>query len=208
MSTLTADATQSPLARTIATTATDIWNDSCAVDELEYAVAFGAVGATANPTIVHDVFSKDPVFWRGRIQALAAVDPAATEVEVAWAVVEEMSLRGAATPGADLRWRTVVARAGSRSRRTRPSSATPSGCSRRACTSIRSRRTSSSSSRLHRSGVDGDGGGDLSWCERQLHRQLQRRPGPRRGRGRRTRSPAAGARGPADEPTWAPSSRS
>jgi hypothetical protein len=25
----------SPLGRTIATTATDIWNDSCAVDELE-----------------------------------------------------------------------------------------------------------------------------------------------------------------------------
>src|SRR5688572_3600303 len=41
----------SPLARTIAETATDIWNDSCAVDELQYAIAFGAVGATANPTI-------------------------------------------------------------------------------------------------------------------------------------------------------------
>jgi transaldolase len=96
MTTLTADATQSPLARTIATTATDIWNDSCAVDELQYAVAFGAVGATANPTIVHDVFRKDPAFWRNRIQALAAADPQATEVEVAWAIVEEMSLRGAA----------------------------------------------------------------------------------------------------------------
>ena len=30
----------SPLARTVATTATDIWNDSCAVDELEYAIAY------------------------------------------------------------------------------------------------------------------------------------------------------------------------
>ena len=27
-----------PLGRTIATTATDIWNDSCAIDELEYAI--------------------------------------------------------------------------------------------------------------------------------------------------------------------------
>ena len=56
--------TASPLARTIAETPTDIWNDSCAVDELEYAIAFGAVGATANPTIVHDVWKKDPSHWR------------------------------------------------------------------------------------------------------------------------------------------------
>ena len=41
----------SPLGRTVAEHATDIWNDSCAIDELAYAVAFGAVGATANPTI-------------------------------------------------------------------------------------------------------------------------------------------------------------
>ena len=40
-----------PLGRTIAETATDIWNDSCAIDELEYAISFGAVGATANPTL-------------------------------------------------------------------------------------------------------------------------------------------------------------
>ena len=38
----------SPLGRTVANTATDIWNDSCALDELEYALSYGAVGATAN----------------------------------------------------------------------------------------------------------------------------------------------------------------
>jgi hypothetical protein len=47
----------SPLARTVAETPTDIWNDASAVEELECARAFGAVGATANPTIVHDVRS-------------------------------------------------------------------------------------------------------------------------------------------------------
>ena len=35
--------TDTPLGRTIAETATDIWNDSCAVDELEY----GAPSPTA-----------------------------------------------------------------------------------------------------------------------------------------------------------------
>ena len=87
--------TRSPLAQTIATTATDIWNDSCAVDELEYAIAFGAVGATANPTIVYDVWKKEPGHWLERVRELAAEHGARTEAELAWAVVEEMSLRGA-----------------------------------------------------------------------------------------------------------------
>ena len=85
----------SPLGRTIATTATDIWNDSCAVDELEYAISYGAVGATANPTIVTDVWQADPKRWRGRVQALAAERADATDVDLAWAIVEEMSLRAA-----------------------------------------------------------------------------------------------------------------
>ena len=85
----------SPLGRTIATTATDIWNDSCAIDELEYALSYGAVGATANPTIVVDVWNKEPAMWRGRVTSLAAERPTATPAELAWAVVEEMSIRGA-----------------------------------------------------------------------------------------------------------------
>jgi transaldolase len=85
----------SPLARTVAETATDIWNDSCAVDELEYAVANGAVGATANPTIVHDVWKADPARWRGATRDLAAEHPAWTEVDLAWAIVEAMSLQAA-----------------------------------------------------------------------------------------------------------------
>src|SRR4051812_41749430 len=84
-----------PLGRTVSTTATDIWNDSCAVDELEYAISYGAVGATANPTIVTDVWKADPARWRERVRVLADERPAATEVDLAWAVVEEMSLRAA-----------------------------------------------------------------------------------------------------------------
>lgn len=87
--------TQSPLARTVSSTPTDIWNDSCAVDELEYAIGFGAVGATANPTIVVDVWKKDAARWSERVRALAVEQPSWTEVELAWAIVEEMSVRGA-----------------------------------------------------------------------------------------------------------------
>jgi transaldolase len=85
----------SPLGRTISTTATDIWNDSCALDELEYAISYGAVGATANPTIVTDVWKQEPAHWRERVRSFAAERPTATEVDLAWLVVEEMSIRGA-----------------------------------------------------------------------------------------------------------------
>jgi transaldolase len=99
MKTLTGSAAlplaDSPLGRTVATTATDIWNDSCAVEELEYAISYGAVGATANPTIVADVWKADPARWRNRVRELAADRVDATEIDLGWAIVEEMSLRAA-----------------------------------------------------------------------------------------------------------------
>ncbi|MEO6578088.1 MAG: transaldolase family protein, partial [Candidatus Limnocylindria bacterium] len=85
----------SPLGRTISETPTDIWNDSCAVDELEYAVAFGAVGATANPTIVVDNWKKDPARWASRVRELAAEQSTWSERELAWGIVAEMSVRAA-----------------------------------------------------------------------------------------------------------------
>jgi transaldolase len=85
----------SPLGRTIATTPTDVWNDSCSVPELEYAISYGAVGATANPTIVTDVWKQEPAYWRERVMSIAEERPDATEVDLAWAIVEEMSLRAA-----------------------------------------------------------------------------------------------------------------
>ncbi len=91
MQTLTA----SPLARTVSETPTDVWNDSCAVDELEYAVGFGAVGATANPTIVVDVWKKDPDRWASRVRELADEHSDLSERELAWAIVAEMSVRAA-----------------------------------------------------------------------------------------------------------------
>ena len=87
--------TDTPLGRTIAETPTDIWNDSCNVDELQYAVDFGAVGATANPTIVVDNWRRDPDRWSGHVQALAAAHPTWSERELAWGIVAEMSVAAA-----------------------------------------------------------------------------------------------------------------
>jgi transaldolase len=91
------DPAESPLALMARTTATEYWNDSCAVAELEYAVARGAVGATSNPTIVGEVLKKEAAFWRPRIRQIAEQRHHATDVDITWQVVEEMAARGAAT---------------------------------------------------------------------------------------------------------------
>ena len=86
----------SPMLRTVRGGPTEVWNDSCAVDQLEYAIARGATGATSNPTIVLDVLRGDPGYWTPRIRELAAANPTWTETDLTWAVVEAMAVRGAA----------------------------------------------------------------------------------------------------------------
>ena len=86
---------KSPLHETVTTTATDYWNDSCSVEELTYAIANGAVGATSNPTIVGEVLKKEMHLWRGRIGELIAADETATEDELTWRLIEEMAVKGA-----------------------------------------------------------------------------------------------------------------
>ena len=43
---------KSPLHQMTQTTSTCLWNDSCSLAELGYAIEHGAVGATCNPVIV------------------------------------------------------------------------------------------------------------------------------------------------------------
>jgi transaldolase len=82
---------RSPLFEMAETTPTDYWNDSCAIDELTYAIANGAVGATSNPTIVGEVLVKEMDDWRPRIVELARANETWTEDEVTWALIEEMA---------------------------------------------------------------------------------------------------------------------
>ncbi len=86
---------ESPLLQTARLGLTDYWNDSCAIEELRYAVERGAVGATSNPPIVLEVLGKEKSHWVPRVRELAAAHPAWTEVDLTWALVEEMAVRGA-----------------------------------------------------------------------------------------------------------------
>ncbi len=92
----TATETMTPLRRTVETTPTEYWNDSCSVKELEYAIANGAVGATSNPTIVAEVLKQEKEHWTPRIREVRAANPTWNDVEVTWAIIEEMAARGAA----------------------------------------------------------------------------------------------------------------
>jgi transaldolase len=77
------------------TTPTMLWNDSADVDELTYAIENGAVGATCNPVIAVGILKKEISIWRPRIQALLRELPAATEDQIGWKLIEEMSVRAA-----------------------------------------------------------------------------------------------------------------
>ena len=77
------------------TTPTCLWNDSAAIDELMRAIDDGAVGATCNPVIALSVLKKDMATWRPRIEGLLKERPTATEDQIAWKLVEELSVRAA-----------------------------------------------------------------------------------------------------------------
>jgi transaldolase len=87
---------KSPLYQMTQTTPTCLWNDSAAIDELTYSIEHGAVGATCNPVIAVSVLKQEMARWKPRILELARDLPTATEDEISWQIVEEISANAAA----------------------------------------------------------------------------------------------------------------
>ncbi len=96
MTGLTTAGYKSPLHEMTQLTPTCLWNDSASIQELTYSIEHGAVGATCNPVIVLGVLKKDMKLWQGRIRGLIDERPTATEDEIAWQLVREISVEGAA----------------------------------------------------------------------------------------------------------------
>jgi transaldolase len=94
--TATRQSFKSPLHEMTQTTPSCLWNDSASIQELTYSIEHGAVGATCNPVIVLGVLKKEMPQWKDRVQALIHEWPRATEGEIAWQVVREISTRSAA----------------------------------------------------------------------------------------------------------------
>ncbi len=87
--------TTSPLRTMTETTPTALWNDSSTLHELETAIGWGAVGATCNPVIALAAIRADLPRWEARIAEIAAELPTATESQIGWQVVEEVSIEAA-----------------------------------------------------------------------------------------------------------------
>jgi len=68
-----------------------LWNDSAAIEELKYSIEHGAVGATCNPSIAVSVLKQELAHWKPRVLELAKEMPEATEDQIAWRLVEEIS---------------------------------------------------------------------------------------------------------------------
>ena len=88
-------ATSTPLATMAQRGPTVLWNDSADPKELAESISFGAVGATCNPVIALAAIRADYPRWSARIRELASEYPEASESEIGWKVVEEVSLDAA-----------------------------------------------------------------------------------------------------------------
>lgn len=93
--TITPATYKSPLHEMTQTTPTCLWNDSASIQELTYSIEHGAVGATCNPVIVLGVLKKEMSFWKDRIRSLIEERSTATEDQIGWQLVREVSVKAA-----------------------------------------------------------------------------------------------------------------
>ena len=86
---------KSPLHKMTQTTPTCLWNDSASVEDLNYSISHGAVGATCNPSIAVAVLKQELAVWKPRILELAAAELNLNEDDLSWRIVEEISTNAA-----------------------------------------------------------------------------------------------------------------
>ena len=81
----------SPLKYAADNSITVLWNDSADPRELADAISWGAVGATCNPVIALTALKQDKELWTRRIKEYNKEHPTATDDQIGWAMVEELS---------------------------------------------------------------------------------------------------------------------
>ena len=87
--------TPGPLLDAARNTPTALWNDSSDPTELAQSISYGGVGATCNPTIAFTCINQRRDVWLPRIAQLAKEMPEASESEIGWQAVRELSLEAA-----------------------------------------------------------------------------------------------------------------
>ena len=179
--------TDSLLLRGVRETGTELWNNSCGIDDLPYAVANGATGATSNPPIVLGIVRAEGRTWRDRAWQLAAEHPTWGEGDIAWRLIEEVAIRGAGMLA------PIHERTGGRQGRLL-AQVSPTLYRDAGAMLAQAARLSSLAPNLQvklpvtTAGLATLRGGHLPWHRGQRHRQLHRRRGGRRRRGCGTRA--------------------
>ncbi|MDR1107135.1 MAG: transaldolase family protein [Treponema sp.] len=84
-----------PLYEMTITSPTEFWNDSCSQAELSSAIEYGATGGTSNPTIAGQVLKKEFETWKPKIAEFIEKNPAASEDDIAWKIMEEITVNAA-----------------------------------------------------------------------------------------------------------------
>ena len=74
---------------------TVLWNDSADPKELKEALSWGIVGAPCNPVIALTALKADAPHWIERIKDYSVNNPTATEDQIGWAMVKELSVNAA-----------------------------------------------------------------------------------------------------------------
>lgn len=74
---------------------TVLWNDSADPQELADAISWGAVGATCNPVIALTALKADAPYWSQQVRNYAQSHPTATDDQIGWEMVKELSLNAA-----------------------------------------------------------------------------------------------------------------
>ena len=92
---MTKEYTPGPLYEASQKTKTALWNDSSDLHELSESIKMGGVGATCNPSIALNTLKAHPDVWGPHIKKLAEQMPTATENEIGWKTVEDMSVEAA-----------------------------------------------------------------------------------------------------------------
>ncbi|WP_296135816.1 transaldolase family protein [uncultured Tessaracoccus sp.] len=92
---MTITTTPGPLLEATRRFPTALWNDSADPDELQQSIACGAVGATCNPSIAYTCITQAKDRWLPRIAELAEERPEASESEIGWQIVRELSVDAA-----------------------------------------------------------------------------------------------------------------
>jgi transaldolase len=85
----------SPLKFAAENSPTSLWNDSADPKELANSISWGAVGATCNPPIALTAIMADLPHWTTRIKEYSQAHPTATDDEIGWAMVRELSVNAA-----------------------------------------------------------------------------------------------------------------